>query len=74
MMFCLKTVGTVDALVLKLLPELIPIALKIVEKYWNKDFIRNQAISMLLAIVQGHASAAQRDLLLDLNGISVISR
>jgi hypothetical protein len=74
MMLCLKTVGTVDALVLRLLPGLVPIGLKVVEKYWDKDLLRNQAISMLLTIVQGHSSGPHRDLLLDLNGVSVISR
>ena len=74
MLVCLETVGKVDVSVLRLLPSLIPTALKIIETYWSKDVLRNQALSMLAALLQHHLSAMQRDLLLDLSGVSVVSR
>jgi hypothetical protein len=60
--------------VLRLLPNLIPVGLKVIEKYWAKDVLRNQALGMILAVVQSHSSALHRELLLDLNGVSIVSR
>ena len=74
MLVCLETVGKVDVSVLRLLPSLISTALKINETCWSKDVLRNQALSMLAALLQHHLSAMQRDLLLDLSGVSVVSR
>ena len=74
MLVCLQTVGQVDSSVLRLLPSLIPSALKIIEKYWAKDVLRNQALLLLSTMLQHHQSVMQRDLLLDLSGVSVVSR
>jgi hypothetical protein len=74
MMLCLKTVGQVDSIVLRMLPALIPIGLKVIEKFWAKDFLRNQALDMILTMIQDRASAPHKELLLDLGGVSVISR
>jgi hypothetical protein len=74
MMICLKTVGLVDSTVLRLLPGLVSVGLKVIEKYWEKDSMRNQALSMILAMVRDRSSSLHRDLLLDLNGVNMISR
>jgi hypothetical protein len=74
MMVCLKTVGYVDSTVLRLLPVLVSVGLKVIEKYWGNDVVRNQALSMILAMVRDRSSSLHKDLLLDLNGVSVISR
>ncbi len=74
MMVCLKAVGQSDSTVLRLLPGLVPISLKVMEKFWDKDLLRNQAVSMLLTLVQDRSSGLHKELLLDLNGVSIISR
>ena len=74
MMVCLKTVGYVDSTVLRLLPVLVSVGLKVIEKYWGNDVVRNQALSMILAMVRDRSSSLHKDLLLDLSGVSVISR
>ena len=74
MMLCLKSVGQVESTILRILPALIPVGLKVIEKYWAKDLLRNQALDMLLAMIQDRASVPHKELLLDLGGVSVISR
>ena len=74
MMVCLKTVGYVDSTVLRLLPFLVSVGLKVITKYWGNDVVRNQALSMILAMVRDRSSSLLKDLLIDLNGVSVISR
>ncbi len=74
MMLCLKNVGQGDSTILRLLPGLVNIGLKVIEKYWAKDVLRNQALSMLLTIIQDRSSVLHKELLLDLGGVSVISR
>ena len=74
MMVCLQTVGYVDSTVLRLLPVLVSVGLKVIEKYWGNDVVRNQALSMILAMVRDRSSSLHKDLLLDLSGVSVISR
>ena len=74
MMVCLKAVGQSDSTVLRMLPGLVPISLKVMEKFWDKDLLRNQAVSMLLTLVQDRSSGLHKELLLDLNGVSIISR
>ena len=73
-MVCLKTVGYVDSTVLRLLPFLVSVGLKVITKYWGNDVVRNQALSMILAMVRDRSSSLLKDLLIDLNGVSVISR
>ena len=74
MMVCFKTVGYVDSTVLRLLPILVSVGLKVIEKYWGNDVMRNQALGMILAMVRDRSSSLLKDLLIDLNGVSVISR
>ncbi len=74
MMLCLKNVGQGDPTILRLLPGLVNISLKVREKYWAKDVLRNQAPSMHVTIIQDRSSVLHKELLLDLSGVSVISR
>lgn len=74
MMICLKTVGQVDSTVLRLLPGLVSVGLKVIERYWDFHVLRNQALSMILTMVRDRSSSLHRELLLDLSGIIMISR